>query len=232
LFQTPMRAPTVFNYYRPGFVPANSDIAAANMVAPEFQITHEVSVANYMNFVQAAVANGIGVVSNNRADVRTQYRGFVELAATPEQLVDRFNLLFTYNTMSAAQRSAMLTAINAVTIPAPVYGSSTTLTYQGKTYTKCADEGGTCTFTGTKAVIYGANNTFATKMATASIGCNNTEFGDPVVGVAKACYVEGGTAPTTAAPPTNQAAIDTARLNRVRMAAFFTMTAPEFLVQK
>jgi uncharacterized protein (DUF1800 family) len=232
LFQTPMRAPTVFNFYRPGFVPPNTDIAAANLVAPEFQITHEVSVANYMNFMQGVVANGIGVVSNNRADVRTQYAGFVELAATPEQLVDRFDLLLTYNSLSAAQRTAMLTAINAITIPAPVVGSSTTVSFQGKTYTKCADEGGTCTFTGTKAVIYGANNIYATKTATSSIGCNNTEFGDPVVGVVKACYAEGGTAPTTAAPPSNQAAIDAAKLNRVRMAAFFTVTAPEFLVQK
>lgn len=233
LFQTPMRAPTVFNFYRPGFVPPNTDLAAANLVSPEFQITHEVSVANYMNFMQAAVANGIGVVSDSRADVRTTYKGFIDLSTTPEQLVDRFKLLLTYNTMTDAQRSAMLAAVSAINIPAPVFSTSgTTVTFQGKTYTKCADEGGTCTFTGTKGVIYGANNTYAIKTATNSIGCNNTEFGDPLVGVAKACFVEGAAAPTTTAPPSNQAAIDAAKLNRVRMAAFFTVTSPAFLVQR
>jgi hypothetical protein len=33
-------------------------------------------------------------------------------------------------------------------------------------------------------------------------------------------------------PPTNQAAIDAAKLNRVRLAIFMTMMTPEFLVQK
>jgi hypothetical protein len=81
-------------------------------------------------------------------------------------------------------------------------------------------------------VIYGANNMYATKTATTSIGCNNTEFGDPAVGTAKACYVETASTTIDAGPPTNQAAIDAAKLNRVRLATLMTLMAPEFLVQK
>jgi uncharacterized protein (DUF1800 family) len=238
LFQTPMTAPTVFNYYRPGFVPPNTDIAMQNLVAPEFQITHEVSVANYTNFAQTVVSNGIGFNTMGRPDVRSDYPSLVVMADAADSLVDILNLALTYNTIGAANRTAIRDAINTIAIPAPVYagtgGSSTVVTYQGKTYTKCADEGGTCTFAGgAKAVIYGANNMYATKTATASIACNNTEFGDPAVGVAKACYVESGTATAApSGPPTNQAAIDAAKLNRVRLATFMTMMTPEFLVQK
>jgi hypothetical protein len=237
LFQTPMAAPTVFNYYRPGFVPPNTDIAMQNLVAPEFQITHEVSVANYTNFAQTAVSNGVGFNTMGRPDVRSDYPGLVAVADAADSLVDALNLALTYNTLGATNRTAIRDAVNTLAIPAPVYagsGSSTTVTYQGKTYTKCADEGGTCTLTGgARPVIYGANNMYAAKTATASIGCNNTEFGDPAVGTAKACYVESGIATAApSGPPTNQAAIDAAKLNRVRLAIFMTMMTPEFLVQK
>ncbi len=47
-----MRAPSVFNFYRPGYVPPSTAIAVRGMVAPEFQITTETSVAGYINFMQ------------------------------------------------------------------------------------------------------------------------------------------------------------------------------------
>ncbi|MGH6624302.1 MAG: DUF1800 domain-containing protein, partial [Burkholderiaceae bacterium] len=52
LGQQPMRAPSVFNFYRPGYVPPNSGIATASLVAPEFQIIGETAVAGYTNFMQ------------------------------------------------------------------------------------------------------------------------------------------------------------------------------------
>jgi hypothetical protein len=71
------------------------------------------------------------------------------------------------------------------------------------TWTKCADEGATCVVPGTAQVRYGAGSSFTTKTVTTSIGCNNTTFGDPAYGVAKACYYSGAsgtTSPTTPAP--------------------------------
>jgi uncharacterized protein (DUF1800 family) len=159
LFQTPLAAPTAFNYYRPGFVPPNTDIAAQNLVAPEFQITHEMSVASYTNFAQAFVANGLGFNTMGQPDVRTTYAGLVGDAATPDRLVGQLNLMLTYNTLSPANREAIIAAVNTIAIPAPITSS---------------------------------------------------------------------TSPT----PTNQTAIDAAMLNRVRLATFMTLVAPEFLVQK
>ena len=56
LGQQPLRAPSVFNFFRPGYVPANTAIASAGLVAPEFQITGETSVAGYTNFMQAVIS--------------------------------------------------------------------------------------------------------------------------------------------------------------------------------
>ena len=55
-------------------------------------------------------------------------------------------------------------------------------------WTSCASENGTCSFSGTKAVAYGANGTFYYQNATSSIACNNATFGDPIPNTAKTCY--------------------------------------------
>ncbi len=58
----------------------------------------------------------------------------------------------------------------------------------GITWTQCASENGTCTFTGTMTVRYGAGSSWYYRVATGSIACNNATFGDPIQGTAKACY--------------------------------------------
>ncbi|MBY0310210.1 peptidoglycan-binding protein [Patescibacteria group bacterium] len=65
-------------------------------------------------------------------------------------------------------------------------------------YTKCAEEGGTCSFAGTASVAYGANGAFNYRSITASTACTNAVFGDPLPGVVKACYFKlASTAPTS-----------------------------------
>jgi hypothetical protein len=64
-------------------------------------------------------------------------------------------------------------------------------------WTKCADENGVCTVSGTRAVRYGARGSYFSRNVTGSIACNNGVWGDPLVGVVKACEYAG----TAAAPP-------------------------------
>jgi len=74
--------------------------------------------------------------------------------------------------------------------------TSTTLTPPAPgAWTPCASEGGTCSFSGTQAVAFGANGHFAYGVYTGSALCN-TGFGDPAPGTTKACYTS-----TTLTPP-------------------------------
>ncbi len=67
----------------------------------------------------------------------------------------------------------------------------------GITWTQCASENGTCTFSGTMTVRYGAGSSWYYRVATGSIACNNATFGDPIQGTAKACYYSpNGPTPT------------------------------------
>jgi hypothetical protein len=62
-------------------------------------------------------------------------------------------------------------------------------------WVKCADENGTCNFSGTRWVRYGANGFYTYRNASNSISCSNRAFGDPYYGTGKVCeYADSGTA--------------------------------------
>ena len=119
LNQTPMLAPTVFNFYRPGYVPSSKPIADAGLVAPEFQIVHDVSVAGYMNYMRSLVT-----VDTSR-DIQQDYTAELALAATPADLVERMNLLLFYGQMPDALKTQITGAVTSRAIPAPIYAAGT-----------------------------------------------------------------------------------------------------------
>jgi len=70
-------------------------------------------------------------------------------------------------------------------------------------YVKCADENGYCSFSGTQNVYYGADSCYKVKTLTNGVNCSNDVFGDPLPGVAKACYVPPSAPPPPPPPPGN-----------------------------
>jgi uncharacterized protein (DUF1800 family) len=112
LGQSPLRAASVFNFYRPGYVPPNTALAKAGKVAPEFQITTETSVAGYLNFMQSAVANGNSAVL---PDLKADYgEAWFRKAGDPAGLVAEANLLLAANQLSPAHVSLIGNAVAAM----------------------------------------------------------------------------------------------------------------------
>ena len=115
LAQTPMFAPTVFNFFRPGYVPTSKAITDANLVVPELQIATDVSVAGYMNYIR-------GWTSLNMArDIQHKYDAEMALATTPTALVDRMNLLLFSGSMPDTLKTQIASAVASRVVPAPVY---------------------------------------------------------------------------------------------------------------
>ncbi|MBF0472454.1 MAG: hypothetical protein HQK93_01795 [Nitrospirae bacterium] len=75
---------------------------------------------------------------------------------------------------------------------------SSSTVYADNNWTKCADEGGNCSFSGKKNVRYGANNSWVYRTIENGVGCSNSVFGDPIYGVVKACYIESKSEPVQA----------------------------------
>ncbi|MEV8537526.1 alpha-L-rhamnosidase C-terminal domain-containing protein [Streptomyces sp. NPDC051572] len=63
-------------------------------------------------------------------------------------------------------------------------------------YTSCAQENGTCSFTGTRSVAFGANGIYSYQTLTDGTSCTSTALVDPDYGVVKSCY----TGPVTTGP--------------------------------
>ena len=131
LGQSPLRSPSVFNFYRPGYVPPATQMASTGAVAPEFQIVTESSVAGYLNFMQGVVRNGIYVndpdlpnnVSNsknpkNGFDIKASYTQELAMATDAKALVARMNLLLCAGQLPAPLQARMVAALNATPLPA------------------------------------------------------------------------------------------------------------------
>jgi uncharacterized protein (DUF1800 family) len=107
LGQSPQRSPSVFNYFRPGYVPPNSPFGALGLVAPELQITNESSVAGYLNFMQSASAG-------THRDIRPDYATELALAGDPEALRARIERLLCADQLSDASRRTITDALAAM----------------------------------------------------------------------------------------------------------------------
>nr|WP_316642631.1 DUF1800 domain-containing protein [uncultured Roseateles sp.] len=122
LGQTPLRAPSVFNFYRPGFVPPNSLMAAQGLAAPEMQITHETSIVGYANYLRSGVDRGFGLSGPDgkatRRDVQPDYNQALALAAQPAALVDEVSQRLLGPQANAAFKRELQTAVESVVVPA------------------------------------------------------------------------------------------------------------------
>jgi hypothetical protein len=111
LGQSPLRSPSVFNYFRPGYVPPSTAIASARMVAPEFQVVNETSVGGYLNYMQ-------NTLPRNTKDVNASYANELALVLVPAALVRRLKLLLTGNQLSAATQALITTALGTPAVTA------------------------------------------------------------------------------------------------------------------
>lgn len=125
LGQSALTAPSVFNFFRPGYSPPSTKIGAAGLVAPEFQIVDEVTVAGYLNTMQTTIDQGAGASTGGVRDVRSTYASEVALANDPNALTDRINLLLLNGRMSGSLRSRIFEAVGSVNVPTT--GSQTTI---------------------------------------------------------------------------------------------------------
>ncbi|MGB7134040.1 MAG: DUF1800 domain-containing protein, partial [Acidobacteriaceae bacterium] len=114
LGQMAMRSPTVFNWFAPGYVPPGTSIAQAGLVAPEMQMTNVSTVVGYLNYVQDA----IGSNDTSGSDIFSSYDAEINLAATPDALLDRLNLLLMAGEMDSTLRSEIINAVSGIAIPA------------------------------------------------------------------------------------------------------------------
>lgn len=120
LGQSPLRSPSVFNFFRPGYVPPTTTLSAGK-VAPEFQIVNESSVGAYLNTLMNVIGNGL-----SSGDIKAAYTAEIALASTPTALVARLNLLLCAGQLSVSTANTLASTV--ASMAGAVASSSTTAT--------------------------------------------------------------------------------------------------------
>ncbi len=113
--QRALYSPSVFSYYRPGYVPPQTVFASRGATAPEFQIVNESTTAAWVNRAYAMSASGVGW-NGSTADVSSTYTSLAALAAQGDAngVVQQLNLLLFAGTMSSSLQQALIEGMAGV----------------------------------------------------------------------------------------------------------------------
>lgn len=110
LGQHPFRSPSVFNYYRPGYIAPNTRSGELGLTAPELQIVNESSAVGYNTFMSEFAFDRSPQREEAQNTFQPNYTDEVALTDTPAALVDHLAMLLTADRMSASERES-ITAI-------------------------------------------------------------------------------------------------------------------------
>jgi len=130
LNQHPYRSPSVFNFYRPGYIPPSTLSGAANLTIPELQIVNTNTIPSYINFITPFIYNEMGdtdtqeltdffQMNHINLDASQADKSFISaystekaLATDPVALVDHLNTLLTYGELSNNTRQQIIRVIS------------------------------------------------------------------------------------------------------------------------
>ncbi|MCB1688515.1 MAG: DUF1800 domain-containing protein [Halioglobus sp.] len=105
LGQQAYRSPSVFNFYRPGYIAPGTETGAAGLTAPELQITTASTVVGYPNFLASFVFGLSPKIDRDEPPTYVaNYARQVAVAADPQALLDNLDLLLTHGTLQAETR--------------------------------------------------------------------------------------------------------------------------------
>jgi uncharacterized protein (DUF1800 family) len=125
LAQHPHRAPSVFNFYRPGYVAPGTLTGDQNLTMPEMQLVSTATTPGYVNFVDNFILADRDDRDLERIEDRlrrfnvdlpaapgvnawvAEYGAELDLLDTPEALIDRLDLILTSGTMSEQTRTTL-----------------------------------------------------------------------------------------------------------------------------
>ena len=115
LGQSPMNAPSVFNFFRPGYVPSSS--ALGGRTVPELQITSETSVAGYVNYMQQVVSGGGNLGASS--GITRDYATLLALTNDSALLLAELNVLLAAGQLSATTLAPLKAALDTIAVTAP-----------------------------------------------------------------------------------------------------------------
>ncbi|WP_068036596.1 DUF1800 family protein [Psychrobacter sp. P11G5] len=120
LNQSPLRAPSVFNFFDMDYTPNTDAFIDNGMVAPELQLHNVTSTVGYINHIKRVIEKGIfyGFIETV-VEIAPDYRTEMKLYDQPEELVDHLNLILCGGQMSSKTIGLIRFALKELTDNSP-----------------------------------------------------------------------------------------------------------------
>lgn len=113
LGQAPLKSPSVFNFYRPGYIAPSTETGEAGLTAPELQIINQAAALGYLNFMTRFVTQGD---TNQAGRLVPDLTEELAVAADAAALVDLLDLKLTAGRMNATTRALIVEAVEALPV--------------------------------------------------------------------------------------------------------------------
>ena len=120
LSQGPFRSRSVFNFYRPGYVPAGTRAGRKGRTVPELQIHNEGAVAGYNDFMHNFVFDRSPQKSADVNSFAVDFDDETALAGDPAALVDHLDTLLMGGRMDSSTRTRIIEAVSEIDIREPL----------------------------------------------------------------------------------------------------------------
>lgn len=125
--QQAFNSKTVFNFFSPSFVKPNTLTGEMGLSAPELQIVNEVTVVQYINFINAFIYNRAPQIlqisdidAQNNTGINADYSEQIALADNADALVDSLDVLLTGKQLDAGTRANIVALMHEL----PIRGDS------------------------------------------------------------------------------------------------------------
>ena len=116
LSQQPFSSPSVFNFYRPGFIAPGTETGSNDVTAPEFQIVHEGATIGFANYMSMFIRNQTWERDDNLDTFIPDYSDELLLADKPADLADHLNDLLLAGRMSAITKDRIISVLDEIPI--------------------------------------------------------------------------------------------------------------------
>lgn len=114
--QSPMQAPSVFNFFLPDYAPPGA-IMNAGLVAPEFSITTEITTVDTANFLHESIDHDVPSWWRYSTSIRPDLSKLRALSANTNALLDELDTLLMAGSMSEETRSIIKSVIDPLDNP-------------------------------------------------------------------------------------------------------------------
>lgn len=118
LGQSPFGSLSVFNFYRPGFVPGGTQAGAQGLTVPEMQLVNAASRNSYIDFMTSYIMDQTYIFEGDQDSVsfKPDYETLLSLAEDVPAMIDHLDTLLTYGRLSDATKQNITDLLAEVTI--------------------------------------------------------------------------------------------------------------------